>query len=197
MSTTLPRAMLVAWIVLGTAGFVGPTARAVQAQVYLTPEQALREIFPEAGRTETEHRTLTSAALERLEQRLGRPVPGAQREITRVFDANGVFLGYAVIAHEIGKYRPITFMVGVTPDFSVRDVAVMVYRESRGGDVRRERFLSQYRGKSTDDHITTNRDIINISGATISVRSMNFGVKRVLAELEELYAAPMSAARQR
>ena len=94
------------------------------------------------------------------------------------------------MTEEVGKYRPITFMVGVTPQLTVRDVAVMVYRESRGGDVKRKRFLSQYRGKSTRDPIDVGRDIINISGATISVRSVNAGVKRVLAELAALYSAP-------
>ena len=66
----------------------------------------------------------------------------------------------------------------------------MVYRETRGGDVKRERFLSQYRGKTVRDPISTNRDIINISGATLSVRSMNAGVKRVLAELTAVYGTP-------
>ncbi len=93
------------------------------------------------------------------------------------------------MTEEVGKYRPITFMVGVTPDFVVRDVAVLIYRESRGGDVKRRRFLDQYRGKSLRDPIDVHRDIINISGATISVRSLNAGVKRVLAELALLYGA--------
>ena len=157
-------------------------------EVLLTPEQALHEIFPEATRTANEHRVIDAALRERLQKQLGRPIEEEAVDVTRVFDAGGALVGYAVVSEEIGKYQPITFMVGVTPALTVRDVAVLVYRESRGGDVKRKRFLSQYRGKSARDPIDANRDIINISGATISVRSMNAGVKRVLAELTALYA---------
>ena len=164
----------------------------------MTREQALHEIFPEVVRIETERRPISNASREALERTLGRHIPERDVEVTLVFAGDGSLRGYAVVAEEIGKYRPITFMVGVTPDATVRDVAVMAYRESRGGDVRRRRFLAQYRGKRPADPIDSNRDIINISGATISVRSMNAGVKRVLAEIAMLYpTAPRAAAASR
>jgi hypothetical protein len=53
-----------------------------------------------------------------------------------------------MIVEEIGKHQPITFMVGVQPDGKVADVAVMVYRESYGGQVRYARFLAQFTGKT-------------------------------------------------
>ena len=159
-------------------------------QVLLTPAQALKEIFPEAARTVEDRRALPSALRHGLEHDLGRRIDDDSLVVLRVYDDRGTLQGYAVQSEEIGKYRPITFMVGITPAMTVRDVAVLVYRESRGGDVRRRRFLTQYRGKSSRDPIDVNRDIINISGATISVRSMNAGVKRVLAEVASLYASP-------
>ena len=164
-----------------------PATLHAQVDVILTPEQALREIFPEGKRTELEHRLLLPAQRATLEKQLGRRLFEDAIDVTKVLDSTGTLRGYAVISEEIGKYQPITFMVGVTPAFSVRDVAVLVYRETRGGDVKRKRFLSQYRGKSLKDPIDANRDIINISGATLSVRSMNAGVRRVLAEVALLY----------
>ena len=161
--------------------------RLLGQQVLLTPQQAVKEIFPEGARTVEDRRALAPAVRERLEHDLGRRVDEDSLVVLRVYDGAGTLRGYAVQSEEIGKYRPITFMVGVTPALTVRDVAVLVYRESRGGDVRRQRFLRQYRGKSARDPIDVNRDIINISGATISVRSMNAGVKRVLAEVAALY----------
>ena len=159
-------------------------------EVLLTPQQALKEIFPEGTRTVEDRRAVAPAVRSRLEHDLGRRIDDDTLVVLRVYDAGGALRGYAVQSEEIGKYRPITFMVGVTPALTVRDVAVLVYRESRGGDVRRERFLRQYRGKSARDPIDVNRDMINISGATISVRSMNAGVKRILAEVAALYGPP-------
>lgn len=161
--------------------------RGVAQGVLLTEPQAVKEIFPESARSRVETRTLSEETLTRLSKQLGRQVQGDVRNITLHWDAAGKFIGFSTVAEEIGKYRPITFMVGVTPQFTVRDVAVLVYRESRGGDVKRKRFLTQYRGKSVKSPIDSNRDIINISGATISVRSMNAGVKRTLAEISALY----------
>lgn len=176
------------FIVVAAAGFLSTAAPAARAQeVLLTREQALQELFPEGVRTVDESRPLSGEVRRLLERQLGRRIAEDTVDVIRVFDGAGAPRGYAVITEEIGKYRPITFMVGVGPDFRVRDVAVMVYRESRGGDVKRRRFLSQYRGKRATDPIDVGRDIINISGATISVRSLNAGVKRVLAELTALY----------
>lgn len=159
-------------------------------EVLLTPEQALKEIFAESARTVEDRHGLSTALRDRLQHDLGRRIDDDSVIVLRVYDATGALRGYAVQSEEIGKYRPITFMVGITPAMTIRDVAVLVYRESRGGDVRRPRFLRQYRGKSSRDPIDVNRDIINISGATISVRSMNAGVKRVLAEVAALYGPP-------
>ena len=115
---------------------VVPLAASAQ-EVLLTREQALHEIFPEVVRIETERRPISTESRGALERTLGRHIPERDVEVTLVFAGDGSLRGYAVVAEEIGKYRPITFMVGVTPDATVRDVAVMAYRESRGGDVRR------------------------------------------------------------
>lgn len=189
-SSTRSTALIVIVACALLAAFAG---RAGAQEQLLTREQALREIFPEGTRTVDETRVLAAAQRGRLEHELGRRVDDDEIVVTRVFDAAGTVRGFAVVTEEIGKYRPITFMVGVTPELAVRDVAVLVYRESRGGDVKRRRFLNQYRGKTIRDPIDVNRDIINISGATISVRSINAGVKRVLAELRELQATTSSS----
>jgi hypothetical protein len=97
-------------------------------------------------------------------------------------------VGLGVVAEEVGKYRPFTFLVGATPTLKVQNVEVLVYRESRGGEIQRSRFLRQYRGKDASDPIRLNRDILNIAGATMSVNAMNHGVKRVLLTLEILAA---------
>jgi hypothetical protein len=163
--------------------------------VYLTLEQGLAETFPRAARFDTEIRILTDAARAALEKELGGRVADDTVTVHRAWDDAGALLGYGVVSEEIGKYRPITFLVGTTPDLEIARVHVLVYRESHGADVRRARFLNQYRGKDRDDPIRANRDIINISGATLSVRSLNFGVKKVLGILGAFYGSAPGAPR--
>ena len=124
---------------------------------------------------------------------LGRSFSGDSLVVDLAYDDEGKLLGYAVVSEEIGKFRPITFIVGVEPDFSVRGAGVLVYRESYGAEVRKKRFLRQYVGKTQSDPIRINRDIVNISGATMSVRALNFGVRKVLALTEHFYHTPQSA----
>jgi hypothetical protein len=157
-----------------------------EVQVYLTPEGALEEIFEGVVGVDTIRAVLEEEDLEGLAATLGRPVATDRITILLPRGEDGTPLGYAVVDEEVGKYRPITFMVGLTPGREVKNVEVLVYRESRGGDVRRGRFLRQYRGKTAGDPIRSYQDIINIAGATLSVNALNLGVKRVLLILELL-----------
>ncbi|RMH20861.1 MAG: FMN-binding protein, partial [Gemmatimonadetes bacterium] len=150
-------------------------------------------IFPDHGAVTVDEWELPPSQRASIEQRARARVPEGPVEVLRVRDGEGRLAGYALVLDERGKYRPITFMVGVTPDFAVRGVEVMVYREDRGDEVRHRRFLRQYRGKRARDPIRTHRDIVNITGATISVNSLNRGVRRALATVEALYG-PSAAA---
>lgn len=159
-----------------------------KVQVYLTPGEALEEIFEDVASVDTVLALLTPEEMQGLQEMLGTAVPRDSILVFKPKDESGVLLGYAVIGEEVGKYRPITFMVGINPEFKVQNVEVLVYRESRGGEVRRSRFLRQYRGKSSESAIRSNRDILNIAGATMSVNALNHGVKRTLAILDLLAA---------
>lgn len=164
------------WV--GGAGHAAAQEQAVQ--VLLTAPRALRDIFPRAAGVQAMPWSPGAAQRAALEAQLRQPLQAAPYDFLAVFDGGRRLLGYALVTEEKGKYRPITFMVGLTPELRVQDVAVMVYRESRGGEVRSKRFLSQYAGKRATDPLQVNRDIINVTGATISVRSINAGVHRVL-----------------
>jgi len=155
-------------------------------EVYLTEEQALKLLFPKSQQVRAETLRLTPDQKARIQEKIGWKFP---EESFRTFKAesNGKVDGYAVIQETIGKHRPITYIVGVTPDGKVSNIEILVYRESKGSEVRMKRFNSQYEGKTTLDPIRINKDIINITGATMSVRSVSAGVKRALVLVDEFY----------
>jgi H+/Na+-translocating ferredoxin:NAD+ oxidoreductase subunit G len=160
-----------------------------KVEVYLTEEQALKLLFPKSQGIKAEDLRLTSPQKDRIQERIGWKFP---EETFRAFKAetNGKVDGYAVLQETIGKHRPISYLVGVTPDGKVSNVEVLVYRESKGSEVRMKRFNSQYEGKTVLDPIRINKDIINITGATMSVRSVSAGVKRALVLIDEFYLEP-------
>lgn len=144
-----------------------------------TEQAALVEIFGPHTVERADTLFVTPYLAQQYRQATGFPLPEPW-VIIKAIVHGGDKLGYAVTADEVGKFYPITFLVGVDIDLRVKGVRVLVYRESHGGGVRRMRFLRQYRGKSLSDPIRRHRDIISISGATLSVDALNRGVKKIL-----------------
>ncbi|MBA3964490.1 MAG: FMN-binding protein [Nitrospirales bacterium] len=160
-----------------------------QEDVYLTPEEATKLMFPDSDHIRNEVITLSPEQKKLIEERIGWNFPETTFDFF-IAKTKGKIDGWALIQNTIGKHKPMTYMVGVDPQGEVLNVEVLVYRESRGSEVRKKRFNYQYQGKTPYHPIRINRDIINISGATMSVRSMSAGVKRSLVLVEELYLKP-------
>ncbi len=154
-----------------------------QAGEFLTEEQAPAAVFPDADAFARQVVTATDDLRSRMRGIVGAVQPSIWEDQYVTFTATrgGSVLGYAIIVEEIGKHRPITFVVGVRPDGRVSDVAVMAYREAYGGEVKSKRFLVQYRAKSTSDGLQQPTDIRNIAGATLSVEAASRAVKKALA----------------
>jgi len=159
-----------------------------ETTVYLTLDQAPKSLFPGA-QVERKDVPSTPEFKEKLKAKLGRVTPTVWEESYRTFTAtqDNKKIGYAVVVDEIGKVNPFTLIVAATPEFRVRDVAVMVYREPRGGEITQKRFLAQYKGKGNGDPILLDRDIVGISGATLSVIGANRAVHKALTVLELVY----------
>ncbi len=159
------------------------------AEVFLQEEEALTLIFPTSKKIRKELLHLTPQQKELIESRIGWKFPEETFEVY-IGETGDTLDGYAMIHNTIGKHKPMTYMVGIDPRGQVTHVELMVFRESRGSEVRKKRFNYQYEGKTVLDPVRINKDIINISGATMSVRSMSAGVKRVLVLIDEFYLKP-------
>jgi len=160
-------------------------------ETLLTESQALKIVLPKASSVEPQMQVLTSAQREDLQKKTGLRFP---EDKYRCFIGRGQqgIEGYAVIMNEIGKHEYITFIVGVSPKGAVTDVAVMEYRETRGGEVREQRFLRQFRGKKSSDPIKVDRDIVNYTGATLSSHAIAYGVRKALALVQMFYLQPLA-----
>jgi Na+-transporting NADH:ubiquinone oxidoreductase subunit C len=89
--------------------------------------------------------------------------------------------GWFIVDEVIGKHEFITYAVGLTNEGAVRGIEIMDYRESYGGQVRDPKWRAQFDGKTKAAPLQLDRDIKNISGATLSSRHITEGVRRVLA----------------
>ena len=92
--------------------------------------------------------------------------------------------GLFIVDEVIGKHEYITYAVGLNADGSVRGIEIMDYRESYGHEIRDPAWRAQFTGKTAADPLKLDRDIKNISGATLSCRHITDAVKRLLATYE-------------
>ncbi len=77
----------------------------------------------------------------------------------------------AWILEEIGKEKPITTGI-VIDNGQIERVKVLVFRESRGWEVRHDFFTDQFKGAQIKTDHQLNKSIDGISGATLSVRAL-------------------------
>jgi hypothetical protein len=159
------------------------------AEVFLTEEEALKLMFPKSERIRKDVIRLTSEKKVQIEERIGWKFPEESFEVF-LGETGSKVDGYALIQNTIGKHKHMTYMVGVDNNGACTDVELLVFREAKGSEIRTKRFNVQYEGKTVYDPIRINKDIINISGATMSVRSLSAGVKRVLVLVDEYYLKP-------
>ena len=168
------------------ASAAGARTGSDDTEVLLTKTQALRAVFPACDRALEVRRLLAPEEKRALDATLRREL-GEKGFLVYLGLRGEAIDGFAVITNEIGKTEPITMIVAVEPDGRVRRCAVMVYRESHGGEVRSRRFLAQLEGRRLGDPIEIHRDVIHVSGATLSSIALCDGTRKAVALLEQLF----------
>jgi hypothetical protein len=150
----------------------------------MAADDAPRALFPGATAVSKRVIAATPALQQEILTRLDRR-PSMWEEAYPIYAVVGDAqpLGHVVIVEEIGKHRPITFAVGVEAGGALHDIVVLAYREAYGGEIKDKRFLRQYRGKTMAAPMLPYRDILNISGATMSVQATGRAAHKAVAVL--------------
>ena len=149
---------------------VAPAAYATQ---YLSVEQAQQQAFAQAQFRELAPPDAATAVA------LGAPAGWAPR----IFEARtgGTLSGWLIVDQVLGKSELITYALALDARGAVGSVEVLDYREAHGGEIRLAPWRKQFVGKTAADAVALNKDIRNISGATLSSTHITEGIKRILA----------------
>jgi hypothetical protein len=161
-----------ALVALPISALVAPSAFAVQ---YLTVDQAQRAIFPGKSFAAAPVK-LTPSQCKAIEQASGVRVLHHEQQVWRVSGG-----GWLIVDEVVGKHEFITYAAGLNADGSLKQIEIMDYRETYGGQIRDQKWRAQFIGKNSKSTLKLDSDIKNISGATLSCRHITDGVKRLLA----------------
>ncbi|MEZ4792497.1 MAG: FMN-binding protein [Gelidibacter sp.] len=102
--------------------------------------------------------------------------------------SDGKSFGYAYISKAPSKTDEFDYLVLLDTELIVKKAKVLVYREDYGGEIGSKRWLQQFIGKTQNDEVKYQQNIVAISGATISVRSMTNAMNDLLKSLKILHS---------
>jgi Na+-translocating ferredoxin:NAD+ oxidoreductase RnfG subunit len=101
--------------------------------------------------------------------------------------SKGELIGYGYIGSAEAKVSNFDYLVIFDADLIIVKTKVLIYREEYGGEISSKRWLKQFIGiSSSSSELIYKKDIIPISGATISVRSMTRAINNLLKSIKIL-----------
>ena len=149
------------------------------AAKYMSVDQARALIFPFAEEFVERPLQLTPAQMQEIDKNSGVTGRTAQQSAWQA-QSKGKMIGWFFIDQVIGKHELITYALGLNADGSVRQFQIIEYLEAYGYQVRELKWRDQFVGKTVESPLQAGTDIGNISGATLSVRHVTDGIKRLL-----------------
>jgi hypothetical protein len=151
----------------------------VHAHDFLSVAQAQTLLFPGAVLAE-QPLALGEAQRDKIKALSGLRQRWDVQKVWRA-EVGGRLQGWFLVDEVIGKHEFITYAVGISPDGHVLGLEILSYRETHGSQVREAEWRKTFNGKTLKDSFKLDRDIPNITGATLSCRNVMDGVKRLLA----------------
>jgi Na+-translocating ferredoxin:NAD+ oxidoreductase RnfG subunit len=152
----------------------------VVAADYLSIDAAQKAVFPAADAFQEIILTQTPDQQMAVAVQAGPQPPHGMVRVWRATQ-NGRLLGHVFMDEVIGRQSLITYAVGVDTDGALRNLEIMAYRESHGGEVRNAAWRGQFEHRTHLDQLRFGTDIKNISGATLSSEHVTQGVRWLLA----------------
>ncbi len=159
------------------AGVYQVTAPVIQAQNIKELDAGLSQVFPGNYKFEKFNGTLKS------------PDPAVTFGKIYLVKKNGKLVGMIVDVTTPGDQAPIEMLVGVNRNGTINGVKILKSLETPGlganannphyyvNKKKKITFLGQFKGKKVTDPFIPKKDVIAITGATITSRAVSRGVK--------------------
>ena len=87
--------------------------------------------------------------------------------------------GWFIVDQVIGKHENIDLAVGINHKGDVTGIEVLTYRETYGDQIMHPKWRAQFHGKNSSEYLKLDKQIKNISGATLSCRHVTDGINRL------------------
>jgi Na+-translocating ferredoxin:NAD+ oxidoreductase RnfG subunit len=168
----MQRRSLLKTILLAAGGFC-VTSGQVFAKTYLSVEQAQKSLCKGASLRPVPVK-LTKEQMKSIQAACKVRVRNSDMKTWKTGDG-----GWFIVDQIIGKHEFIDIAVALSPSGKVKGIEVLEYRESYGHEVANPKWLAQFIGRGPGKRLEIDKDIRNISGATLSSVHITEGINRL------------------
>ncbi|MFQ5640594.1 MAG: FMN-binding protein [bacterium] len=153
-----------------------------KGQVFKTQKEALTEAFSDSARITRKVLFLTDEQIDKIQKRAQTKIES--KIVTYYVGSKAdTIKGYAFFETNIVRTKPETFMLVVNPDATIRYVEILAFYEPLDYFPTRN-WLALFKNKMLNDELRPRQAIHAITGATLTVRAMTRGVRKLLAIFE-------------
>ncbi len=157
---------------IGTAGLMLPSFP-LYAKTYLSVEQAQNLIWGDlvmepvtVELTKEQMRSIAAASDVRVRYNTIKAWKSAEGH-------------WYILDQVIGKHENIDLAVGIDNQGEVKGIEVLTYRETYGDEIMNPKWRAQFHGRDNSEILRLDKQIKNISGATLSCRHVTDGINRL------------------
>lgn len=143
------------------------------SKTYLTIAQAQKILFKNEKLTPFPV-TLTEEQADSIEDAIDIRVRHLRMNTWRTESGDWFFVDQV-----IGKHENIELAVSMSKNGNVKGIEVLTYRESYGDEIMHPKWRAQFHGKNSSEFLKLDKQIKNISGATLSCRHVTDGINRL------------------
>lgn len=169
----LDRRSFVKFGLMATAGLFCTITPKAWAKIYMNADQARRAIWGDTAMSPHPVQ-LTKAQMKAIKKASRVRVRSSKINAWKTEDG-----GWFILDEIIGKHENIDMAFGLDSQGRVTGVEILEYRETYGYEVANPKWRSQFYGKDASERLKLDKQIRNISGATLSCRHITDGVNRL------------------
>lgn len=155
-------------------------SKTAYAKTYMTVEEAKQVLWGDTPLT-PQLVSLTKAQGKSISKKAKTRVRNLNINTWRTPDGD-----WFIVDQVIGKHENIDLAVAMTADGKVKGLEVLVYRETYGHQVMHPKWRAQFYGRDNSEHLLLDKQIRNISGATLSCRHVTDGVNRLTTTWDQV-----------
>jgi Na+-translocating ferredoxin:NAD+ oxidoreductase RnfG subunit len=159
-------------LLVTTASYFVPI-RLAFAKNYLSINQAKKILWPDQVLTQTVIE-LSQAQADAIEESSNTRVRNLTLNTWKTADG-----GWFIVDQVIGKHENIDIAVAISNKGKIKGIEVLTYRETYGGQIMHPKWRAQFFGKDSSEQLKLDKQIKNISGATLSCRHVTDGINRL------------------